>query len=144
MIIEKIIYEVGNKRFDSYDEAVEYESLCDEVTTIMSALQECTPEVANGEAYITHDIVVVKETFKKIIKLWDKTLNGKYTDRLNALIEKGISYGSAGDCIIGDYSNEYPCLYDAYFRFKCINFKSGREFSQPYYAKHEDEFFAYK
>lgn len=39
------------------------------------------------------------------------------------------------------YDSIYKVLKDAYFRFECIDIKTGYEFQQPYYVNHIDEAF---
>ena len=135
------IYEVEGCRFDTFSEALAYEALCEEVKKIMSALQKRTEEVDNGEICITHDEYSVNESFKKFIKLCQKTLDpeGRGAKSFDDYIEKCRPSRTIIDRMISDCN--IRCLCDAYYRFKCINFDSFREYQQPYYANHERDFF---
>ena len=76
MIKEFVVYETNGKRFNTYEEAFDYDVLCDRVNTIMSALPERTKEVEKGETYINHkDINVVKKVFKEFIKICREVLS---------------------------------------------------------------------
>lgn len=140
MIKEITTYEVNGRRFDKYDEAVAYDVLCDEINTIMCPLQERNEEVKNGELCITQDVEIVRTAFKKFIELCDRVFEGKYTDKFNVLIEKGRPGATSADYLISNYDYCH-IITDTYYRFQCINFDSGREYQQPFYVNHEEDFF---
>lgn len=140
MVTEIKIYESNGIRFDNYDEAVAYDVLCDEVNAIMAPLQERNKEVERGELCITQNKDTLNTTFRKFIELCDRFFEGKYTAHFNILIEKGRPGGTRADYIISEYSYNH-IITNTYYRFKCINFDSGREYQQPYYVNHEEEFF---
>ena len=141
MIKEFVVYESNGKRFNTYEEAYEYDVLCDRVNTIMNALPERTKEVEIGETYINHkDINVVKNTFKEFIKICREVLPYEH---LNKSFDNTIKAGHPVCNSAAYYINDcdYPILSNTYYRFCCINFESGNEYNQSYYVNHESEFF---
>ena len=134
-----IIFETNGKRFDSYEEALKYEKLCKKVDGIMSQLLPRTKEVEHGTDFNKHNKETLNGCFKAFCKECTKQFPNEeaiFTDVAN-----GTRHFSHIDRILSDCSYEFPCLYDAYLRFSCIDFNTGFEFQQPYYVTHQEEFF---
>lgn len=134
-----IVYETNGKRFDSYEEALKYEKLCKKVGSIMSQLLPRTKEIEQGTDFNKHNKETLNGCFKAFCKECAKQIPSFeqwFTETANGT--RPLSYIGR---IISDYSHEFPCLYDAYFRFSCTDFNTGYEFQQPYFVTHQDYFF---
>lgn len=134
-----LVYESNGKRFDSYEEALKYEKLCEKIDGIMSQLLPRTKAIEQGTDFNKYN----KETLNGCLKAFCQecakqipTWEQWFTETAN-----GTRHLSHIGRILSDYSHDFPCLYDAYFRFSCIDFNTGYEFQQPYYVTHQDEFF---
>ncbi|MFM6995034.1 MAG: hypothetical protein ACKOWO_07975 [Sediminibacterium sp.] len=123
-------------RFDAENDAKEYESLCDEVKRIMEPMGERTHKCDIGEEYIQHDPKDVKKALHDFLILCANTLTGYCKPLMECA--KGKRHISHANYIISECG--FKTLSDANYRFRCTNMESGREYQQPYYAKHENEF----
>lgn len=137
MIREITIYEANGVRFDDFNSASEYEDLCEDIERIMSRLKPRTEEIENCLDYGKQNIVVVKSCIKDFCVRCSKL----FPD-----YEKWFTEVANGDRHISHIgwvisNSEYRIIYDAYFRFQCINMETGFEFQQPYYASNIDEAF---
>lgn len=137
------IYETNGKRFDKYSDAEEYEKLCERVNDIMKQLPPRTEKVEYSEDYNEHNIKILKVCFIAFLKTM------KSIERFRDLImpndkvpfDNGIKYHAEVALFRYDDCGDYPILHDAIYRFQCIDFETGFEFSQPYYVTHQEEFF---
>ena len=131
------VYEVNGKRFDNLGSAIQYEMICEEVESIMSRLKPRTKDVEDGLDYIQQDKNVLKSCKKDFYELCSQTI----PDFANMFIEvgKGERHPSHIERVLSEYENDYPCLWKAHYRFKCIDEECGYEFQQSYYATHVKE-----
>lgn len=128
------ICEFDNKRFDSEYKCRIYETLCEQVEKVMSPLGK--PPQDMDEA-IQHDITSVEAVLEKFLNLCTEVVpNHKswFKEYFNGTRDK-----SHIGWLLSEYSSEYPCLYNAWFRFDCMN-NSGIEYQQPYFVGHPNEF----
>lgn len=134
-----IVYETNGKRFDSYEEALKYEKLCEKVDGIMSQLLPRTIAIEQGTDFNKHN----KETLNACLKAFCQECGKQIPDWEQWFTEtaNGTRHLSHIGRILSDYSHDFPCLYSAYGRFSCTDFNTGCEFQQPYYVTHQDEFF---
>ena len=123
-------------RFDLEGRAKVYETLCEEVKRVMSPMGEITHRCDIGEEYIQHDPKDVKKALHNFLVLCANTLTG-WCEPLMECAE-GKRHISHADYIISECG--FKTLADANYRFRCTNMESGREYQQPYYVEHEDEF----
>lgn len=136
MIKEITIYEANGVRFDDLNSAIKYEDLCDEIECIMSRLEPRTEEIEDALDYGKQNIKVVESCIKDLCMLCAKI----FPDYKQLFIE--VANGDRHISHIGrllDDTHEYPILRETYFRFDCIDMKTGYEFQQPYFANHVDE-----
>lgn len=133
------IFETNGKRFDYYEDALKYEKLCKKVDGIMSQLLPRTEEIEHGTDYNKHNKETLNGCFKAFCKECAKQIPNDEAMFID--VANGIRHFSHIDRILSDYSYKFPCLYDAYCRFNCIDFNTGFEFQQPYYVTHQNEFF---
>lgn len=134
-IKEKTIYIVGNTRFDNYADAAKYSDICDDINKLMSCLKPRTKNVEDGLEYVSHNIVTVNSVFTRFIGIC-KLVFPQFADKFykrDCTINKIYV-----EMILSDARGDYPILWDAMRRFNCID-REGREFQQPYYAKHPVE-----
>lgn len=136
------IYETNGKRFNDKNEAIAYEKLCKKIKSIMAKLLPRTKEIEEGRDYNKHNLDTLKECFKDFCLECAKVLP-KSSDWFMQTISGERHFSHIGR-LLSDYSSKYPILYEAYFRFSCINFDTGFEFQQPYWANHQEEFFEWK
>lgn len=134
-----IVYETNGKRFDSYEEALKYETLCEKVAGIMSKLLPRTKEIEQGTDFNKHNKDTLDVCFKAFCQECAKQI--PYWEQWFTEVANGTRPLLHISRILSDYSPDFPCLYDAYFRFSCTDFNTGYEFQQPYYVTHQDEFF---
>lgn len=135
------IFETNGKRFDSYEEAEKYEKLCKRVDGIMSQLLPRTKEIEQGTDFNKHNIKTLKGCFKAFCEECAQQIPDEGEMFTFSKVDILILHLPHLGKILSDYSYDFPCLYDAYHRFCCINFNTGFEFQQPYYVTHQDEFF---
>lgn len=138
--MEKItLYRTNGKIFENYEDANNYERLCKKVNGIMSQLLPRTEGVEKGIDFNKHN----KETLNGCLKAFCKACAECIPSFKDWFIEviNGDRHISHMGRILGDCNSDYPILYDAYYRFSCIDFETGFEFQKPYYVIHQDEFF---
>lgn len=134
-----IVWETNGKRFDDYKDAVKYEALCKKVNGIMSQLLPRTKDVEQCLDYNKHNLDTLNGCFRAFCKVCALMIpDYKEWFEQTSCGERDKSHIGR---LLDDNRSEYPILYDAYFRFSCIDFKTGFEFQQPYYANHIDEAF---
>ena len=137
---EITIYECEDgTRFDSKTKALEYEKLCSDVGTIMCNLEPRTDDCEDGKCFIQQNVDSVRESLKKFLLLCSEKLpldKKTFTECAN-----GTRHISHASYLLSDYGIDI--FKNTMFRFSCTNMESGREYQQPYYAKHEDEFKGY-
>ena len=136
------IYETNGKRFDDKNEAIAYEKLCKKINSIMSQLLPRTKEIEEGRDYNKHNLDTLNGCFKAFCLECAKVLP-KSSDWFMQTIS-GERHMSHIGKLLDDNSDNYPILYEAYFRFSCIDFNTGFEFQQPYWVSHQEEFFEWK
>lgn len=142
--MEKVtMYKVNGKLFQDYRKAEEYEKLCKKVNGIMKQLLPRTEEVENTEDYNKHNLVILRDCYFAFIKTICTIELFKYTI---PIITKDNFNNDAKYTILDrvlriDDCGEYSIIHDTIYRFKCIDFETGFEFSQPYYVTHQEEFF---
>lgn len=134
----KVIYIAADgKRFDSEEQCARYEILLGHVGKAMSNLFYNKEEIHKGNAF-KHNLKDIETSFKEVLDICALTI--KNYSRVFLGVKNGIWQFSHALAIISDYSQDYPCLSNALYRFSCMNFTSGIEYEQPYYAKHEEDF----
>lgn len=138
-IKEFIVYEVDGKRFDQEIDAQYYKHLCQRISKIMSLLKPRTKEVEDNLAYIEHDKKNLNIAFSRFMGVCGEVI---------PLFKEGFAQVGVGErhishagYIIGNYSSDFPIISKTFSRFSCINFETGYEFQQPYYASHIQEAF---
>ena len=147
--MEKVtMYKVNGKIFQDYRKAEEYERLCKKVNGIMAQLLPRTDDVEYGRGFNKHNLKTLDGCYKAIIEVLcnifpelnlQKYL--EYCDR-ELIAPNNRFVTELGDKVSRkDDVNEYTILHSAIYRFRCIDFKTGFEFSQPYYVTHHEEFF---
>lgn len=131
-------YECNGKCFDKYEDALEYDSLCERINSIMSIL----PGLKYEGDVVCHDIDSIKCAYCRFCKIClEKYPLGVET------IEREISYCHPNRETNFHYivdmlsSSDYPILSDTYFRFRCICFSTGYEFTHPCYVKDPKKYF---
>lgn len=135
-----LVYETNGKRFDAYEDAVRYEILCKKVNGIMSQLLPRTKEIERCLDYNKHNLDTLNGCFRAFCKLCSVLIpDYKEWFEQTACGERDKSHIGR---ILDDNRSEYPILYDAYFRFACIDFNTGFEFQQPFYAHHIETAFS--
>ena len=133
------VYESNGMRFDKREDAIVYDKLCKKINSIMAELLPRTKEVEAGVDFNKHNLDTLKGCFKAFCLVCARVLPA-WSDFFTQTIsgERHISHIGK---LLSDNSHHYPILYNAYFRFTCINFENGYEFQQPYYVTHQEEFF---
>lgn len=139
MIQEIKVYEVDGMRFDTMKEATRYEGICLNVALVMAGLDPTTEEVKEMRGYQKHDIVTLRRAFADFCSLCAIyiPMHGDTFEKTS----RGVLRKSIMSKILLEYKQDYPILYSTFFRFMCINFDTGFEFQQPYYATHLAEAF---
>lgn len=126
-------------RFDSETEAKKYLELCDAIAEVSKVLLPRTSKCKNGLEYITQSKHAVN-TFRDIVC----DLAAKYyPEYAKGFKECGcgmrdLSYAR----VVVNASNisKNRALYEAITRLECISLETYREYSDSYYAVHEEEF----
>lgn len=140
---EVIMYSASDgSTFSDKGKCERYEKIVDDVNAIMSLLHD--NEIISSETAIRHKAFVVQECFRQFLltvckPLFDSDVYKTWFDK-TATGEMNIN--TVGR-LLSDYSDEYPILNKTYYRFLCINMKSGIEYEQPYFVSHENEFHGY-
>lgn len=133
----KVIYiaEDGT-RFDSEVDCLNYEALSDKCKRIMSSLYYDKKELDKRNA-LKHDNDVVKSCFGHFMDLCSTAIPQSRKEFQE--VKEGKRHISHAKYIIEEHSNDFLCLFKAFFRFLCID-KYGIEYQQPYYVKHREDF----
>jgi hypothetical protein len=121
-------------RFDKEIDCLAYELMGKEIEIIMRPLgvRDASTEFANGGGYYQHQNphLVKIELAKYILK---KQPDLKAAAQIVAGENVDMSWIRRFTEHMGNYMNV------ATFRLSCINYTSGREYGQPYFAAHESE-----
>ena len=123
-------------RFDEKEKARNYDDICQRIKQIMIPMGERTVDCEKGYEYINHNPIVVKNTLSKFLFECSKILTCHSKDLVECA--NGIRHISQAEYFISE-SNITVLMY-AMFRFSCTNMESGREYQQPYFKTHEEEF----
>ena len=124
---------VDGTRFDSKGNCEYYESICKNVSNVMGRLRQ-NNEVSSRIA-IRQDIDVVREVKQDFFLICAEVIHS-YSQWFKEVAD-GTRHISHAGRILSDYSNDFPILYNAYFRLECISETSGIEYEQPYFSNHE-------
>lgn len=130
-----VMYEAYGQMYNTYEKAAEYAELCERVNDFMSLLPERTKGVENCTDFLEHDLSTLNKVFDEFL-ICCREVFPDCADKLNR--DKHFSFISR---LIDDRSSVYPILSNALFRFQCIDFASGYEYQQPYFARNSMEFF---
>lgn len=131
MIKEVMIYETTDGcRFNTEEEAKEYEALYKKCENIMSQLR---PHEDNSA--VQQDVKLVKNAFNEFMDLCGEAM--PYYKKTFICVKGGNTHPSWAQRVISDYN--IKCLCNASFRFQCTDMVSGIEYEQPYYVEHESE-----
>ena len=127
------------KKFNSQHECEEYEKLIDRVNNIMIGFRPNKDEEGHYIA-VQQDKDIVNKAYDEFLKLCEEVF-GKHgygeifkKARENTIHPSHLSY------TLSDWSDKYPVIWATYCRFENISLESGIEYTQPYYATHEDEY----
>ena len=132
-----LIYECADgKRFDKIDDAQNYDTILSEVTQIMRPLGESVSDYEIKR----HRSNTIVSALKDLMNVC-RHIIPSYAESFDRCNMENI-HGFAGR-VLSDYSHDYPCLYKAYFRFRCISPTSFIEYDQPYWTTHEEEYVEY-
>ena len=126
---EITIYECEDgSRFDIKGKAERYDEVLEKIKRIMAPIGEPVTESYSA-----------KQRAKDFMQLcawcipdWSDTFG-----KVNEL--EAIQRYIVGR-VLSDYSNDWKCLWEAYFRLSCISPTSYIEYEQPYWTSHEDEY----
>lgn len=92
------------------------------------------PKLTHG-TYITHDIANCNQARSNLLRLMRVRHPEMPWEKWG---DDDSQYHPLG--ILGRYLDDYGSPFNrAWSRLRCINFDSGREYDQPYFASHEDE-----
>lgn len=125
------------KHFDSAKECEQYEVVMHGVDNIMKRLRNEKNALEHGCA-IQQDRQTVKACMYDFWELCEKAIPAY--EKVFKEVREGKRHISHAEYTISEYSDEYPCLQRAMYRFDCINAVSGIEYDQPYYANNEPRF----
>lgn len=148
-IKEQLIYIVDNVQFTDKDNAIKFAEKYDKVNEIMSVLEPRTKDIDYHKKIIKHDTDKLKKCLKEILELSKNVMNFNFaTDEFFNNVEQDFinrpnsngKYISTFVYYIQGY-DDVKFLWDPIFRFRCINFTSGNEYSQPSYVWKEKEAF---
>lgn len=148
-IKEQLVYIVDNIQFTDKDEAIKFATKYEKVEEIMSILEPRTKDVDNNKKIIKHDIDKLKKCLKEILELSKSVFTFNFaTDEFFNNVEQDFinRTNSSGKFIMTfvHYIQGYDdakFLWDPIWRFRCTNFTSGYEYSQPHYVFKEKEAF---
>ena len=118
------------KEFYSKEKCEEYEKLIDRVNNIMIGFRPNK----NEEGYyiaVQQDKDIVNKAYDEFLKLCEEVFQKA---REKTIHPSHLSY------TLSDWSDKYPVIWATYCRFENISLESGIEYTQPYYATHEDEY----
>lgn len=134
---EITIYECEDgSRFDIKEKAERYDEVLEKIKQIMTPIGEPVTESYSAKQ---RDKDAVETTIKDLMNLcaWCIPDWSDIFGRVNEL--EDIQRYIVGR-VLGDYSNDWKCLWKAYFRLSCISPTSYIEYEQPYWTSHEDEY----
>lgn len=134
---EKTIYIAQDgKFFDAKKSCIKYESLMRKVTVAMCTLKYNEKALLVGNA-IRHTKTDVDFSFRDFMDVCSDAIP-EYKETFQEVKEgkRDISFVKR---ILSDYSEDFPCLWKAFYRFICID-KYGIEYDQPYFVEHRLEF----
>lgn len=141
-IKEQLFYIVDNVQFTDKDKAIKFADKYEKVDKIMSILEPRTKDVDNHNKIIKHDPDKLKKCLKEILELsksvirfnfaTDEFFNNVEQDFINRPNSSG-KYISTFVYYIQGY-DDAKFLWDPIWRFRCTNFTSGYEYSQPHYV----------
>lgn len=133
----KVIYIADDgTRFDDKEDCLKYEAILNKCKNIMSSLYYDEKALNNGKAII-HDQFFVKSCFERFMDLCSEVIP-QYKKEFQE-VKEGTRHTSHAEYCISEYSNDFPCLQRAMYRFTCID-KYGIEYNQPYFVKHRLDF----
>ncbi len=148
-IKEQLVYIVDNVQFTDKDEAIKFAAKYEKVEEIMSILEPRTKDVENHKKIIKHDIDKLRKCLKEILELSKSVMSFNYEidEFFNNVEQDFINRpNSSGKYIMAlvHYTqgfNDVKFLWEPIWRFRCTNFISGNEYSQPHYVFNEKEAF---
>jgi hypothetical protein len=148
-IKEQTIYIVDNVQFTDKNTAIKFAEKYDKVNEIMSVLEPRTKAVEQHKAILKHDTDKLKKCLKEILELSKSVMCFNFaTDEFFDNVEQDFINrpNSRGNYIMTfvHYIQGYEdvkFLWDPIWRFRCTNFISGCEYSQPCYVYNETEAF---
>lgn len=148
-IKEQLVYVVDNVQFTNKDEAIKFAEKYDKADEIMSILEPRTKDVDNHKKIIKHDTDKLKKCLKEILELSKSvmTFNFATDDFFNNVEQDFINRQNRNSRYIMSFVsyiqgyNDAKFLLEPIWRFRCTNFISGNEYSQPYYIHNEKEAF---
>ena len=119
------------------EDAQAYEHLCQRVRKVMSILKPRTQEVEDCLAYLEHDKEELNTALSLLMGICGEVIPSwkEWFDQ----VAKGERHISHAGRIISEC--DYPIIRNEFFRFMCIDFETGYEFQQPYFAVHTEEAF---
>ena len=146
-IKEQLVYIVDNIQFTDKDEAIKFAAKYDEVDKIMSILNPRTKAVEQHKAILKHDTDKLKKCLKEILELSKSAirLNFNTDEFINKVEQDFINYPNSNGNYITSFVryiqgyDDVKFLWDPIWRFRCTNFTSGNEFSQPSYVWKEKD-----
>ena len=141
-MIERIIYVANDgTEFHSKEKCIIYEKLLYRVSYVMADFRK-NKNKDGQNITVRQDAEMVKNAYNKFLKICEDVMEKHGVGNIfkEARTNPESVHPSHLQYYLGDYSKEYPILWATYCRFENINFESGIEYTQPYYAKHEDEY----
>lgn len=139
---EIIIYVSDDgKEFHSKEECKAYEKIVNRVSDIMVGFRTNKNSLGQNIT-VRQDVNIVKKAYNEFLELCEEIMDKHGIAEIfrKARLEPESIHPSHIEYHLGDWSRTYPVLWSTYCRFQNINFTSGIEYTQPYYAKHEDEY----
>ena len=146
---EQLVYIVDNVQFTDKDEAINFAAKYEKVDEIMSILEPRTKAVDNHKKIIKHEPDKLKKCLKEILELsksvmcfnfaTDEFFNNVEQDFINSPNSSGKYIATFVYYIQGYEAAKF--LWNPIWRFRCTNFISGCEYSQPCYVFNEKEAF---
>jgi hypothetical protein len=122
-------------RFDKKDEALHYDELYRKVESIMSRLN---PRIGDmSHMYVQQDVNMINSVKRDFLILCSEEM--PYYRKLFLECAEGIRHISHAQYIVESSQYCDTCLHKAFFRFNCMS-ESGKEYQQPYFSVHEEEF----
>lgn len=118
------------KRFDSAKDCEQYEAILHSTDNIMKRLRN-NSTLKHGCA-IQQDRQTVESCLSDFLELCEKAIPTEA--KVFKECKEGKRHISHAEHVIGEYSNDYPCLEKAMRRFACIHMDNGIEYDMPYFA----------